>query len=71
MTLTSLSECYINTRIDIRPTTRVGSYKLMYAHLTFIYTGSSAIAVTARCVLSVVILPITTQQCRNYLYDKS
>ena len=27
--------------------------------------------VTARCVLSVVILPITTQQCRNYLHDKS
>ena len=27
--------------------------------------------VTARCVLSVVILQITTQQCRNYLYDKS
>ena len=27
--------------------------------------------VTARCVLSVVILSITTQQCRNYLYDKS
>ena len=27
--------------------------------------------VTARCVLSVVILPITTQQFRNYLYDKS
>jgi len=27
--------------------------------------------VTARCVLSVVILPITTQQCRNYLYSKS
>ena len=26
---------------------------------------------TARCVLSVVILPITKQQCRNYLYDKS
>jgi len=26
--------------------------------------------VTARCVLSVVILPIATQQCRNYLYDK-
>ena len=26
--------------------------------------------VTARRVLSVVILPITTQQCRNYLYDK-
>ena len=27
--------------------------------------------VTARCVLSVVILPIATQQYRNYLYDKS
>jgi len=27
--------------------------------------------VTARCVLSVVILPITMQHCRNYLYDKS
>ena len=27
--------------------------------------------VTARCVLSVVILPVATQQCRNYLYDKS
>jgi len=27
--------------------------------------------VTARCVLCVVILPIATQQCRNYLYDKS
>jgi len=27
--------------------------------------------VTARCVLSVVILPIATQQGRNYLYDKS
>ena len=26
---------------------------------------------TARCVVSVEILPITTQQCRNYLYDKS
>ena len=27
--------------------------------------------VTARCVLSDVILPITTHRCRNYLYDKS
>ena len=27
--------------------------------------------VTAWCVLSVVILPVTTQQCRKYLYDKS
>ena len=26
---------------------------------------------TARCVVSVEILPIATQQCGNYLYDKS
>jgi len=26
---------------------------------------------TAQCVMSVEILPIATQQCRNYLYDKS
>jgi len=26
---------------------------------------------TARCVVLVEILPIATQQCRNYLYDKS
>ena len=26
---------------------------------------------TARCVVSVEILPIATQQCKNYLYDKS
>ena len=35
-------------------------------------TRSSAIAEGPRdaSVLSVVILPIATQQCRNYLYDK-
>ena len=26
---------------------------------------------TARCAMSIEILPIATQQCRNYLYDKS
>jgi len=26
---------------------------------------------TARCVVSVEILPVATKQCRNYLYDKS
>jgi len=26
---------------------------------------------TARCVVSIEILPTATQQCRNYLYDKS
>jgi len=27
--------------------------------------------VTARCVVSIEILPIAKQQCRNYLFDKS
>jgi len=35
------------------------------------YKKLSYCRVTARCVLSVVILLITTQRCRNYLYDKS
>ena len=26
---------------------------------------------TARCVVSIEILPVATQQCRNYLYHKS
>ena len=26
---------------------------------------------TTRCIVSIEILPIATQQCRNYLYDKS
>ena len=39
--------------------------------ITTVYKKLSYRRVTARCVLSVVILPITTQQCRNYLYDKS
>ena len=26
---------------------------------------------TVRCAMSVEILPITMQQCRRYLYDKS
>jgi len=26
---------------------------------------------TARCVVLIEILPVATQQCRNYLYDKS
>ena len=34
-------------------------------------TRSSAIAEGPRCVVSIEILPVATQQCRNYLYDKS
>jgi len=39
--------------------------------LISLYKKLSYRRVTARCVLSVVIFPVTTQQCRNYLYDKS
>ena len=46
------------------------SYVLSYRQ-TLAYKKLSYRRVTARCVLSVVILPIATQQCRNYLYDKS
>ena len=47
----------------------------LHAENTFVHCGSnkklSYRRVTARCVLSVVILPVATQQCGNYLYDKS
>ena len=35
------------------------------------YTKLSYRRGTVRCVVSIEILPIATQQCRNYLYDKS
>ena len=38
----------------------------VHSHKKFSYRRG-----TARCVVSVAILPIATQQCRNYLYDKS
>ena len=47
------------------------SSSMTAAFVTVIDKKLSYRRVTARCVLSVVILPITTQQCRNYLYDKS
>jgi len=37
----------------------------------YIYKKLSFRRGTARCVVSVEILPIARQQCRNYLYDKS
>ena len=44
---------------------------IVVVHATIGYKKLGYRRVTARCVLSVVILPITTQQCRNYLYYKS
>ena len=60
--------------------TQQGAARLCEARLPMLCTGCVELTtdkklsyrrVTARCVLSVVILPNTTQQCRNYLYDKS
>ena len=53
-----LSTTAINTSNTIRTQT-VDNKKLSYRRGT------------ARCVVSVEILPVVTQQCRNYLYDKS
>ena len=61
-----------------RPTVRLSVINTDYScHLLSVprhrhsYKKLSYRRVTARCVLSVVILPVATQQCRNYLYDKS
>ena len=40
-------------------------------HSTGYYKKLSYRRGTARCVVSIEILPIATQQCRNYLYNKS
>jgi len=39
--------------------------------LGLVYKKLSYSRGTARCVVSIEILPIATQRCRNYLYDKS
>jgi len=49
-----LWHCWLGGRKGIRPVNKKLSYR----------RG------TARCVVSVDILPIATQQCVNYLYDK-
>ena len=51
--------------------TRVDHSKSQPTDNNYVYKKLSYRRVTARCVLSVVILPIATQQRRNYLYDKS
>jgi len=45
--------------------------ELFSAHELNEHKKLSYCQVTARCVLSVVILPVATQQCRNHLYGKS
>jgi len=48
-----------------RQRTQVGYYTVFHNKKLSYRRG------TARCVVSVEILPIATQQCRNYLYNKS
>jgi len=43
-------------------------------HRKVVHVGNKKLSYrrgTARCVVSIEILPLATQQCRNYLYDKS
>jgi len=48
-----------------------GSMSASYDGSRSIYKKLSYRRGTARCVVSIEILPIATRQCRNYLYDKS
>ena len=49
----------------------VRNWPLLCTEHTIKYKKLSYRRGTARCVVSIEILPIATQQCRNYLYDKS
>ena len=55
----SLAQCPTYTAVGGITSVSIENKKLSYRR------------VTARCVVSVEILPTATQQCRNYLYDKS
>jgi len=48
-----------------------GTLEPMYDYPNEHYKKLSYRRGTARCVVSIEILPIATQQCRNYLYDKT
>ena len=63
MTYESIFFCTHCDRADVQ-NSKWGLISDLYKRLSYRW-------VTARCILSVVILPIATQQCRNYLYDKS
>ena len=64
--------CCIRNQTDQKVFTQV-MYNITSTCISHFWTDKklSYRRVTARCVLSVVILPIATQQCRNYLYDMS
>jgi len=57
--------CYFNVR------SKAGIGRLIYRMEPATNKKLSYRRGTARCVVLVEILPIATQQCRNYLYDKS
>ena len=56
-----------DTRCCFNVRSKADMSQLNLPHGTNYYKKLSYHRVTARCVLSVVISPITTQQCRNYL----
>jgi len=60
--------------IDYQPAIKLGvNTKIQQCHVVTncYYKKLSYRRGTARCVVSVEILPIATQECRNYLYCKS
>ena len=65
--------CSVHTRVITRYTYMHTKRFMIHTHIhTHIHHKKlSYRRGTARCVVSVEILPIATQQCRNYLYDKS
>ena len=68
-----MHRCKKNVQIKISKTLKnvqnVTNYKKTFVNV--INKKLSYRRGTARCVVSIEILPIATQQCRNYLYDKS
>ena len=60
-----------NRQREKRVDSQQRQYEFDFDTATFMYKKLSYRRRTARCVVSVEILPIATKQCRNYLYDKS
>ena len=59
------TRCYFNVR------SKANMSRLNLPHGNDNYKKLSYRRGTARCIVSIEILSIATQQCRNYLYDKS
>ena len=66
----------VNTKNAVTCLRQVSEWMNVFRYVVFLNDGSNNKKLsyrwgTARCVVSIEILPIATQQCRNYLYHKS